>query len=117
MTLQDRLRLINAGYTKQEIERMEMSRDTSRDTSKGPAPIQEPETPPAPSDPSPVPEPEKIPESSTSFDTVMSEINKLKDRIIATNIQQRTAPTTSKETADDILRQILDPNYKRKELS
>lgn len=110
MTLEDRLLLIKAGYTKEEIEGMSSMPPTE--------PTQEPAPEDAkPSDPLPEPEP-KDPEPD-AYAEVMSEIKKLKDAIIKQNIQQKTSdPVPQAETADDILASILDPNFKnRKELS
>ena len=110
MTLEDRLLLIKAGYTKEEIEGM--SSIPSPEPDQDPAPVDI-----KPSDPLPEPEP-KDPEPD-AYDQVMSEIQKLKDAIIKQNIQQRTSdPIPQAETDDDILASILDPNFKnRKELS
>lgn len=104
MTLEDRLLLIKAGYTKEEIEGM--TGDPAPVPSEDPAP--EDSAPEQPIQSDPLPQEEERPGSSLYAD-VMSEIKKLKDAIARQNIQDRVRDLPTSETADDILASILNP--------
>lgn len=104
MTLEDRLLLIKAGYTKDEIEGMAgaPAPDPSVD------PVQEDTAPEQITESAPSPQEEK---PGSSFDEVMAEIKKLKDAIAKQNIQDRVQDLPTSDTADDILASIL--NHKK----
>ena len=102
MTLEDRLLLIKAGYTKDEIEGMVGA--PAPEPSVDPVPVES--APEQPTEPVPSPQEEK---PGSSFDDVMLEIKKLKDAIAKQNIQDRVQDLPTSETADDILASILNP--------
>lgn len=102
MTLEDRLLLIKAGYTKDEIEGMTGA--PAPEPSVDPVPVES--APEQPTEPVPPPHEEK---PGSSFDEVMLEIKKLKDAIAKQNIQDRVRDLPTSETADDILASILNP--------
>lgn len=103
MTLEERLLLIKAGYTKEEIEGMA---GTSAPTTSE-APVQEEAAPEQITESAPSPQEEDP--GKTLYADVMAEIKKLKDAITKQNIQDRTQDLPTSETADDILASILNP--------
>lgn len=80
MTIAERLELIRAGYTREEISAFEAEPETP------PAPAQEPETPPAPAQ-----EPETPPapaqEPANNNDAVLAAINNLTKAIQMSNLK------------------------------
>ena len=88
MNVEQIIKMIDAGYTKEEIEKM-----------TDPKPEPEPE-------PKPQPEPKTEPEPKTAEDPVLKELQDLKKAVYAMNIMQSSQPPKS-ESVDDILAKAL----------
>ena len=88
MNVEQIIKMIDAGYTKEEIEKM---------TKPEPEPKTEPE-------PEPEPKPEAKPEPAV--DPVLKELQDLKKAVYAMNIMQSSQPPKS-ESVDDILAKAL----------
>ena len=88
MNVEQIIKMIDAGYTKEEIEKM---------TQPEPKPEPKPE-------PEPEPKPEAKPEPAV--DPVLKELQDLKKAVYAMNIMQSSQPPKS-ESVDDILAKAL----------
>ncbi len=87
MTLEQIVKLLDAGYTKEDIQK-----------------LQEPETEPTP-EPEPEPAAEPTPEPKPENNAVLKELQELKKAVYAMNIMQSAQP--DKASADDILAKVL----------
>ena len=96
MNVEQIIKMIDAGYTKEEIEKMTQPEPE-------PEPKQEPNPEPNP-DPNPEPKPEAKPEPAV--DPVLKELQDLKKAVYAMNIMQNVNPPKS-ESVDDILAKAL----------
>ena len=94
MNVEQIIKMIDAGYTKEEIEKM---------TQPEPEPKQEPEPKPEP-EPKTEQEPKKEPKPAD--DPVLKELQDLKKAVYAMNIMQSSQPPKS-ESVDDILAKAL----------
>ena len=90
MNVEQIIKMLDAGYTKEEIEKM---------TQPEPEPKQEPE-------PKPEPEPKKEQEPKPADDPVLKELQDLKKAVYAMNIMQSSQPPKA-ENVDDILAKAL----------
>ena len=100
MNVEQIIKMIDAGYTKEEIEKM---------TQPEPEPKQEPKQEPKPepepkTEPQPEPKPEAKPEPAV--DPVLKELQDLKKAVYAMNIMQSSQPPKA-ENVDDILAKAL----------
>ena len=94
MNVEQIIKMIDAGYTKEEIEKM---------TKQEPKPEPEPKTEPEP-EPKPKPEPKTEPKKAD--DPVLKELQDLKKAVYAMNIMQSSQPPKA-ENVDDILAKAL----------
>lgn len=92
MNVEQIIKMIDAGYTKEEIEKM---------TQPEPEPKQEPKP-----EPEPKTEPEPKQEPKPADDPVLKELQDLKKAVYAMNIMQSSQPPKS-ESVDDILAKAL----------
>ncbi len=90
MNIEQIIKMIDAGYTKEEIEKM---------TQPEPEPKQEPK-------PEPEPKTEPKTEPKPADDPVLKELQDLKKAVYAMNIMQSSQPPKS-ESVDDILAKAL----------
>ena len=91
MTLEQIVKLLDAGYTKEDIQK-----------------LQEPESEPKPEpdpEPKPEPTPEPKPKPEPEQNAVVKELQELKKAVYAMNIMQSKQP--DKASADDILAKVL----------
>lgn len=96
MNVEQIIKMIDAGYTKEEIEKM---------TQPEPEPKQEPKPEPEPKT-EPKQEPEPKPEPKPADDPVLKELQDLKKAVYAMNIMQSSQPPKP-ESVDDILAKAL----------
>ena len=94
MNVEQIIKMIDAGYTKEEIEKM---------TQPEPKPEPEPKTEP---EPEPEPKTEPKTEPKPADDPVLKELQDLKKAVYAMNIMQSSQPPKS-ESVDDILAKAL----------
>ena len=96
MNVEQIIKMIDAGYTKEEIEKM---------TQPEPEPKTEPEPEPEPK-PEPKTEPKQEPKQEPVNDPVLKELQDLKKAVYAMNIMQSSQPPKA-ENVDDILTKAL----------
>ena len=94
MNVEQIIKMIDAGYTKEEIEKMTQPEPE-------PKPQPEPKT-----EQEPKQEPEPKPQPKTAEDPVLKELQDLKKAVYAMNIMQSSQPPKS-ESVDDILAKAL----------
>ena len=104
------LALINAGYTKAEIEAMELPETAAvPDPDPQPAPEAEPEK----DKEAPKPEPEKPNPVNPEIQALTKQINDLVSAIQKSNLLNTNQPQVHAESAEDILANIIAPTHKR----
>lgn len=106
MELEKVFKLIDAGYTKEEIQALEKP-------AADPEPEQEPETPAAKEAPAAKEEPAPVPAAASSNDQVLQALNRLTDAIMKKNLNVTTAETTQQDPKD-ILAKVIAPPKKEK---
>lgn len=104
MTLDERLTLIRAGYTKEEIQAMEQP-------AADPAPEQ-PAADPAPEQQAADPAPEQQ-TPAPAQDPILAALDRLTNTIISRNINQ-TVTQPAERTPEDALAEIIAPPNKKK---
>lgn len=104
MTFDQLMKLLDAGFTKQEIMAL--------NGTPAPTPQPEPEPDPAPT-PQPEPEPEPAPAPQNDQAAILAKLEELNQTIIRSNINNSRQPET--ESVDDILATIIRPTFKNKE--
>lgn len=127
MTITDILALVNAGYTRTEIEAMTNSAPEVPAPAPAPAPVQEeqqtevpavvPVAVPAPAPaPAPTPAPAPAPAQETYTNAqIMESIAKLTSAVQANAIAHSVIPSqTNAPTAEDMLAQIIRPTYQQR---
>jgi hypothetical protein len=95
--------LVNAGYTKAEIDAMEQPADPA------------PETPEAPADPAPAadPQPAEAPAAQPQQDQILQALERLTNSIMQHNLNQ-TVVQPPEHTVQDALAAIIAPPAKNK---
>lgn len=114
MKFDEVMMLIKAGYTKAEIQEMEMANVV---TDPEPAPTPAPEPAPKPA-PEPAPEP-KEPKEPAPMDQMMQAMQnmirqnqQMLQAMQAANIQAARMPADTKETPEDLIAKIIAPGPK-----
>ena len=102
MEIKDIINLVNAGYTRAEIEAMQKASATAPATQPTAAPATQPATAPA-TQPATAP--------ATQPADLAAQIAALTAAIQANGILNSTQP--KQETAEDILASLLDPNFNK----
>ena len=106
MELDQIFKLIDAGYTKEEIQALEAP-------AADPEPEMEPETPEAKEAPAAKEEPAPVPAAASNNDQVLQALNRLTDAIMKKNLNVTTAET-SQQDPKDILAKVIAPPKKEK---
>ncbi len=106
MTVTEIMKLLDAGYTKEEISALE-----------APAPEAKPEPAPAPeAEPEAKPEPAPAPESEPTLADVLKQVAKLTATIQANALAQTQINGQPKApTAEDMIAQIIRPTRKERD--
>ena len=126
MKLADILCLVNAGYTREEIEQMENPQPADPNPEpvqmqmQIPVPVTEPTNPPAQvvepvAVPAPVPQPAQQ-EAQPTMAELMQSIAKLTSAVQANAIAQSVIPAgvSNPPSAEDMLAEIIRPTYKER---
>lgn len=123
MKLEDILTLVKAGYTREEIAKLETpeapaATATLPETPETPKPAEAQPTPPAKA-PEKTPKPAAAPETpkpeATSNDQVLGAINALTAAIQKMNVQNASIPGGGEEqTPEDMIANIINPPMKPK---
>lgn len=111
MEIKDIIALANAGFSKEEIEKIAAS--SLAEPAADPAPAEDPAPALAPApDPAPAPAPAPEPAEGVSADQMLAEILGLKKLIQENNINnsQMPAQLTTAQQADAALASIINPN-------
>ena len=103
MNIEQIIKLIDAGYTKEDIEKMNQSAADPAKTD--PAKTDPAKTDPAKTDPAEKPK-EKKPESEPVNAQMLKELQDLKKAVFAMNIMQSSQPDKT-DSVDDILAKAL----------
>lgn len=116
MTYQELMKLVNAGFTKQEILAItgQLNAEPSPEPAKDPDPVPEPEPTKAPD---PVPEPAKAPDpvpdpTQSALDQLTAQVTKLTTLVQRSNILNSEQPELKQQTAEDIVASIIFPSFK-----
>ena len=105
MELDRIFKLIDAGYTKEDIEKMEApAADPEPEEKKDPEPEAKKEEKPA-ADPAP---------AQTGNDQILAALNNLTNAIMKKNLNVTTAESASPQTTQDILAKVIAPPKKEK---
>ena len=121
MNTEQILALVNAGFTKQEI--LTMAAAAAPDPEPAPEPVPAPPAEAVP-EPEPVPEPvpaaepkpEPEPEKGPTLADVLAGITKLTGAIQANAIASSVVPQQPRETAEDMIAQIIRPTFKERSI-
>ena len=118
MTYSELMKLVNAGFTKQEI--LAITGQLNAAPAKAPDPVPEPEPAKAP-DPVPDPEPVKAPDpvpdpipdpTQSALDLLTAQVTKLTTLVQRSNILNSEQPELKQQTAEDIVASIIFPSFK-----
>ena len=116
MNYSELMKLVNAGFTKQEILAItgQLSAEPSPEPAKAPDPVPDPEPAKAPD---PVPEPVKAPDpvpdpTQSALDQLTAQVTKLTTLVQRSNILNSEQPELKQQTAEDIIASIIYPSYK-----
>ena len=106
MELDQIFKLIEAGYTKEDIQKLEAP-------AADPEPEKEPEAPEAKEAPAAKEEPAPVPAAASNNDQVLQALNRLTEAIMKKNLNVTTAETTQQDPKD-ILAKVIAPPKKEK---
>lgn len=106
MELEQIITLINAGYTKDEIQAFEKP--------AVPEPEKEPEAPETKEAPAAKEESAPAPAATPGNDQILQALNRLTDAIMKKNLNVTTAQSSSPQTTQDILAKVITPPRKEK---
>lgn len=106
MELDKIFKLIEAGYTKEDIQKLEAP-------AADPEPEKEPEAPEAKEAPAAKEEPAPVPAAASGNDQVLQALNRLTEAIMKKNLNVTTAETTQQDPKD-ILAKVIAPPKKEK---
>lgn len=112
MKLDERLALINAGYTKEEIAAFETEETPAPAPAPAAAPEQKQEDKPAP-EPEQKPAPEQTPAPAPAQDPILEALNRLTNTIIKQNING-TVIQPAERSPEDALAEVIAPPKKTK---
>ena len=112
MTFEQLMKLLDAGFTKEEI--MALNGTPAPAPQPEPDPEPQPEPAPAPQpEPAHAPQPEPAPAPQNDQAAILAKLEELNQTIIRSNINKSSQPDT--ESVDDILATIIRPTFKNKE--
>ena len=106
MELDQIFKLIEAGYTKEDIQKLEAP-------AADPEPEKEPEAPEAKEAPAAKEEPAPVPAAASNNEQVLQALNRLTEAIMKKNLNVTTAETTQQDPKD-ILAKVIAPPKKEK---
>lgn len=112
-TLDSIIKLIDAGYTKSEIDTLITSPSVSSAAEEQPAPTPEPEPAPPAADPEPAPEPAEEEKPSTQ-DAILDYLKQMNANIVRSNLNQTFARAEERKPEDILAEIIAPPNLKKK---
>lgn len=105
MKYEDLMKLVNAGFTKAEIQAMVSAEQPAPE--QAPAPEPEPEPAPAPA-PAPAPEPNY----NQAIQQLTDQVSQLTNLVQRSNLLRMEQPEVKQESAEDIIASIIYPTFK-----
>lgn len=109
MTLDEIIILLNAGYSKEEIQALNTQPEAPEpETPETPAADPEPETPAA----DPEPETPPAPDYGAMIGQLTQQISSLTKAVQLANLRGTNLPEVKTETAEDVLAKLINPTYK-----
>lgn len=107
--IEEILKLVDAGFTKDEI--LAMTAKPEAPAEPTPTPEAPAETPtPAPAEQTPEPEaPAKPEEPASQYDMLVKKLEEISNRIITNNINVDTMAGKPEKTIDDIMASVINP--------
>lgn len=119
MKLEEIITLLNAGYTKDEIQALEMPENKPSPAPAG-DPATDPQDPPAAPDPEPPADPPAAPvlPSTDNADVtkyiaqLTAQVSSLTKQIQNSNLLSAQQPAQQKNSAEDILATLINPTFK-----
>ena len=109
MTKEDVLKLVNAGFSKDEI--IALVGPSVPDPKPEPAPSPTPEPEPTPA-PEPAPQPAPAPEQADAIAALTQQVANLTALVQKSNMLRMEQPEVKPESAEDIIANIIYPTYK-----
>ena len=110
MTYQELMKLVNAGFTKQEI--LAITGQLNAEPKPEPVKAPKPELEKAP-DPEPVKAPEPQPDQNqAAIDKLTEQVTKLTTLVQRSNILASEQPEIKQQSAEDIIASIIFPSFK-----
>lgn len=108
MTKEDVLKLVNAGFTKDEIIALvgPTAQDPKPEPAQAPATAPEPEPAPAPE---PAPQPAPSPEQADAIAALTQQVANLTALVQKSNMLRMEQPEIKPESAEDLLADIIYP--------
>ena len=111
MTKEDVLKLVNAGFTKDEI--IALVGQTALDPKPEPAPTPAPEPEPTPApEPAPQPAPAPAPQPVDAISALAEQVANLTALVQKSNMLRLEQPEIKPESAEDIIANIIYPTFK-----
>ena len=104
MRIEDLMKLVNAGFTKDEIKAIAGTSETDPE----PAPAPDPAPAPAP-DPAPAPEANNYGDAITQLTAQVSQLTTLVQK---SNLLRMEQPDVKPETPEDVIASIIFPTFK-----
>ena len=109
MTKEDVLKLVNAGFSKDEI--IALVGPSVPDPKPEPEPVPSPEPEPVP-EPSAAPQPAASPEQADAISALAQQVANLTALVQKSNMLRMEQPEVKPESAEDIIANIIYPTYK-----
>lgn len=113
-TLDSIIKLIDAGYTKSEIDTLINSPSVQSSAEEQPASTPEPEPAPSAADPAPAPEPAKEETPTSTQDAILEYLKQMNANIIKANLNTEYARPAERKPEDILAEIIAPPNAKNK---
>lgn len=104
MNTQDVLKLVNAGFSKNEILAL-AGMEPKPEPAPEPEPVPEPAPEPKPAAPEPAPEQSQI-------DKLTEQVSRLTDLVHKSNLLAMQQPEVKPESAEDVIASIIFPSHK-----
>ena len=119
MNTSDIMKLVNAGFTKAEIQAMASADNPApapapaADPAPAPAPSPAPAPAPAPADdPAPAPAPAPADPAGDAISKLTAEVTRLTTLVQKSNLLNSEQPQLKRETPEDVIASIIFPTFK-----
>lgn len=113
MKIEDVMKLVNAGFSKQEIMAIAGAEHPQEASDQAPEPQQIPENTDS-KEPDPKPDPKPSPENSydQAISQLTAQVSQLTSLVQKSNLLRMEQPDIQPETAEDVIASIIFPTYK-----